>query len=94
VKSGIPRRFEALRVIDAHEIEVRINRQWRKILNKPFYTNQAFSHGISQKDMSAWVVFKVFYQLFCKLKGVKEFLMCLTYVIVGSTLVGGLGNRR
>jgi hypothetical protein len=42
--------------------------------------------------MGTSVVFKVFCQVVCELKGVKETFMTLTDVIVGGTLVGGLGD--
>jgi hypothetical protein len=92
MKSRIPRRFELLGVIDTHEIEVGVYGKRGKTLNEPFYTNQAFPDGISQKDMGTSVVFKVFCQVVCELKGVKETFMTLTDVIVGGTLVGGLGD--
>ena len=92
VTGMIPRRLKALGIIDAYEIEVRVNRQWRKTLNELFYTNQAFPDGISQKDMSASVVFKVFCQVVCELKGVKEVFVSLTDVTVGGTLNGCFGD--
>ena len=61
VKRGIPRRLKAPGVIDADEIEVGVDPKRRKTLNKLFYTDQAFSYGITQKDMNPCIVFKIFH---------------------------------